>query len=279
MEIPDWEDAGPAIEYPAGFEVSDRKRKRKAHLKREKELRQLIAGTVELSEAQGAKSSTTDRTERKGKKAKLDSSKHSTAADSFTLLESDPALFKEYHKGFQEQVKHWPVQPLDAAVAWVTKLPEAARVADFGCGEAQLATRVGQAVVSLDLVAQAPHVLACDMAHTPLETESVDAVVFCLALMGTDYGAFIAEAARVLKRKGRLWIAEVRSRFADERGQEDYAPFQAALRGAGFAVTAQDTANKMFVTFEAKKGGKALSGDQLRDIAWPTLKACQYKRR
>lgn len=38
---------------------------------------------------------------------------------------------------------------------------------------------------------------------------SVDVAVFCLALMGTDYPAFLAEAHRVLKPSGRLWIAEV----------------------------------------------------------------------
>lgn len=34
-------------------------------------------------------------------------------------------------------------------------------------------------------------VTACNMAHTPLADGSVDAAVFCLALMGTDYGAFL----------------------------------------------------------------------------------------
>jgi ubiquinone/menaquinone biosynthesis C-methylase UbiE len=48
------------------------------------------------------------------------------------------------------------------------------------------------------------------MADTPLGTGSCDAAVFSLALMGLDYGAFLVEAARVLKQNGWLWIAEVR---------------------------------------------------------------------
>lgn len=105
----------------------------------------------------------------------------------------------------------------------------------------------------------------------------MDAVVFCLALMGTNYGSFITEAARVLRQKGRLWIAEVRSRFADDSGQDNYGPFLAALQASGFHVTAQDTSNKMFVTFEASKRSK--NSERAPNVSWPVLKACQYKRR
>eukprot|EP00882_Tetradesmus_deserticola_P030457 GHRQ01034206.1.p1 GENE.GHRQ01034206.1~~GHRQ01034206.1.p1 ORF type:complete len:136 (+),score=24.64 GHRQ01034206.1:31-408(+) len=66
-----------------------------------------------------------------------------------------------------------------------------------------------QTVHSLDLVATAPGAIACNMAATPLAAGSCDAAVFSLALMGLDYGAFLVEAARVLKQNGWLWIAEV----------------------------------------------------------------------
>lgn len=66
-----------------------------------------------------------------------------------------------------------------------------------------------QSVHSLDLVAAAPGVIACNMAQSPLAAGSCDAAVFSLALMGTDYGEFLLDAARVLKEGGWLWIAEV----------------------------------------------------------------------
>ncbi len=47
-------------------------------------------------------------------------------------------------------------------------------------------------------------------ARGPAGDASVDAAVFCLALMGTDYPAFLREARRVLRPGGRLWIAEAR---------------------------------------------------------------------
>lgn len=72
-------------------------------------------------------------------------------------------------------------------------------VADFGCGDAHLARSIPNKVHSFDLVAIAKEVTACNMAHTPLSTASVDVVVFCLSLMGTDQSAYLTEANRVLK--------------------------------------------------------------------------------
>jgi ribosomal RNA-processing protein 8 len=72
-------------------------------------------------------------------------------------------------------------------------------VADFGCGDARLARSIPNKVHSFDLVAVSREVTACNMAHTPLSSASVDIVVFCLSLMGTDLGAYLTEASRVLK--------------------------------------------------------------------------------
>lgn len=73
-------------------------------------------------------------------------------------------------------------------------------VADFGCGDAKLArTFPDNKIHSFDLVAVNQHVTAGDMAHTSLANGSVDIVVFCLSLMGTNLQSFIKEANRVLK--------------------------------------------------------------------------------
>jgi ribosomal RNA-processing protein 8 len=143
-----------------------------------------------------------------------------------------------------------------------------------------------QEVHSLDLVATAPGVIACNMARTPLAAASCDAAVFSLSLMGTDYGAFLAEAHRVLKPGGWLWIAEVRSRFAREGEQEDFRPFVEALRKLGFKLSKQDVSNRMFVTMLFRKkggggegGGGEGDGGGAAGIKWPPLRACVYKKR
>ena len=46
----------------------------------------------------------------------------------------------------------------------------------------------------------------------------MDAGVFCLSLMGTNFPEFLREANRVLKRDGKLFVAEVLSRFSDKNG-------------------------------------------------------------
>lgn len=109
---------------------------------------------------------------------------------------------------------------------------------------------------------------------------SVDAAIFCLALMGTDYSSFVAEACRVLRMGGLLWIAEVRSRFADsskaDQGSKDvFESFVAALKKLGLQVTKQDSSNTMFVVFEAKKVAERRNVT----VQWPELKPCMYKRR
>lgn len=77
--------------------------------------------------------------------------------------------------------------------------PKSHTVADMGCGEGVLSTKVSQTVRSFDLVSCAPHVEVCDMAHSPLLRGSVDVAVYCLALMGTQLTQYLVEANRVLK--------------------------------------------------------------------------------
>jgi ubiquinone/menaquinone biosynthesis C-methylase UbiE len=102
-------------------------------------------------------------------------------------------------------------------------------VADFGCGEARLSRTLSKVyssnvlVHSFDLAKpigeNAALVTPCDMAKVPLDSMTVDIAIFCLSLMGTNFGDFIREADRVLKSGGRLLIAEVKSRF--QRGSSN----------------------------------------------------------
>ncbi|KAK0643503.1 methyltransferase-domain-containing protein [Cercophora newfieldiana] len=176
------------------------------------------------------------------------------STDAFQLFEESPEMFTEYHEGFRRQVDVWPENPVDgyigdiearAKVRFPPKnvrhdfanpiasirllpLPRHTRsglctIADLGCGDAALATRLQPRfkklqidIKSFDLqTGGSPLVTRADIANLPLADGSVDVAVFCLALMGTNWTDFVEEAYRILRWKGELWIAEIKSRFTN----------------------------------------------------------------
>ncbi|KAK0162443.1 hypothetical protein PV327_006218 [Microctonus hyperodae] len=144
-------------------------------------------------------------------------------------------------------------------------------VADFGCGEARLSNSVEQNVTSLDLVAANDNVIACDMAHTPLLTNSCHVVVFCLSLMGSNLSDYLLEANRVLKKDGILKIAEIKSRF------ENVDEFMMSLKDYGFKSTWKDISHDLFYFMDFKKVSDV--DRQNKKIPTIILKSCLYKKR
>jgi ribosomal RNA-processing protein 8 len=236
-----------------------------------------------------------------------------TSAAAFKRFQDNPSLFDEYHDGFRHQVSQWPVNPVVILVKRIktlwerkmmsnsSKMRKKIVVADFGCGDANLAKQLFQihgkngecpfSVHSFDLVAKGPNadlITACDSAATPLASGTVDVGIFCLSLMGTNLSDFIREGHRVLKQDGKLFIAEVRSRFegsvgrmkgkehikADSSGQHDIDSFVLALDQLGFEVLQVDRSNKMFLLLDLKKNGK----NSRKEFQF-TAKPCIYKRR
>ena len=167
----------------------------------------------------------------------------------------------------------------------------------MGCGDARLAKSVNQTVYSFDLVSNSDEVIATDIAHVPLSDESVDIVVFCLSLMGTNIGDFILEASRILKPSGILKIVEVRSRF--EQDANGIKQFLKVVKRAGFNIqhsphdnpnhstssnsTDVQFKNTMFFMLECTKvAGTEGAGGSVRvrpeEVAY-TAKPCLYKKR
>ncbi|KAL0431624.1 UNVERIFIED_CONTAM: Ribosomal RNA-processing protein 8 [Sesamum radiatum] len=195
--------------------------------------------------------------------------------EALKYFKEDPSLFNVYHSGYQEQMSRWPEQPNDIIIKWIKDHSPSLVVADFGCGDARLAKSVKNKVFSFDLVSNDPSVIACDMSNTSLDSSSVDVAVFCLSLMGTNFPNYLQEANRVLKPNGWLLIAEVKSRFDPNTGGADPNKFVKATCELGFTSTSKDFSNKMFILFYFKKKEKQKS----KDIEWPELKPCLYKRR
>lgn len=199
-------------------------------------------------------------------------------------------------------------------------------VADMGCGEAKLAETIDKdeqknavlssssssssaiqrkRVYSFDLAnpSQNRYITPCDIAHVPLPIHSVDIVIFCLSLMGTNYWDFIREADRILRYGGKLLIAEVRSRFesggnndeddnthdpyttnnnhkdgSKKRKRDDYTVVTNVKQGIdtfvkaienlgthGYSLTRRDEKNTMFVLLFFRK-----KGDPTLNVSTPT---------
>ncbi|GMN42599.1 hypothetical protein TIFTF001_011802 [Ficus carica] len=198
--------------------------------------------------------------------------------EALDYFKEDPALFDMYHAGYQEQMSHWPELPVNIIMKWLKDHSPSLVVADFGCGDARLAKNVKNKVFSFDLVSHDPSVIACDMSNTPLDSESVDVAVFCLSLMGTNFPNYLQEAYRVLKPCGWLLIAEVKSRFDPNTGGADPNKFTKAVCDLGFSSVSKDFSNKMFILLYFKKKEDKVS-KRKKDVEWPELKPCLYKRR
>ncbi len=151
-------------------------------------------------------------------------------------LAGDPKEWEQYHHLYRDARKDWALVPYEEFVRWAEKRSGYA-IGDFGCGEALVAKSLsgGHTVHSFDHVAINSDVVACDMANVPLDDESLDVVLYCLSLMGTNLSDYLREAHRVLKLDGHLHIWEPTSRFGD------LGAFKVSLKELGFDLLREAT--------------------------------------
>ncbi|KAG8227177.1 hypothetical protein J437_LFUL008061 [Ladona fulva] len=195
---------------------------------------------------------------------------NSKSGDTSKYFLIEQGAFKAYHEGYKQQLNQWPVKPIDLIIKALKKKPAKLVIADFGCGDAQLSKALPNKVHSFDHVALNDRVTVCDMAKTPLSKGSVDIVVFCLSLMGSNLSDYIAEANRVMKMGGLMKIAEVESRF------EDVSKFLQLMGKFGFLCTCKDLSNDYFYLFDFRKEKNIKEGKILPSLE---LRACSYKKR
>jgi hypothetical protein len=146
-------------------------------------------------------------------------------------LQANPEEWAQYHTLYREARKDWAVVPYEEMIRWCQQRSGYV-IGDFGCGEAKLAEAVSDrhTVHSFDHVAANDNVVACDMAHVPLDDETLDVAIFSLSLMGANFIDYIREAYRTLKLDSQLHVFEATERFTDRNG------FAKALEGLGFAI-------------------------------------------
>jgi len=122
-------------------------------------------------------------------------------------LIKDPSEWYYYHSLYADRRKDWDEIPYIEIAIKIKERPEWI-VADMGCGENLLSKEVTNKVHAFDYVAIDKDVTACDMSSIPLQDNEIDAIVFSLSLMGSNYLDYIKEAFRVVKPYGNLFVCE-----------------------------------------------------------------------
>jgi len=122
-------------------------------------------------------------------------------------LLKDPSEWYYYHSLYADRRKDWDEIPYLEIAKKIKERPEWI-VADMGCGENLLSKEVSNKVHAFDYVAIDKNVTACDMSSIPLADQEIDAIIFCLSLMGSNYLDYIKEAFRVTKPYGNIFICE-----------------------------------------------------------------------
>lgn len=173
----------------------------------------------------------------------------------------------------------WPDPPLDEIIAYIRKRSGNLVIVDMGCGDARLARTLKSThpnISSFDFVALNEHVQVCDIAHTPMKSNSVDIVIFCLSLMGTNLTDFIHEAHRILRLRGTMKIVEIASRFENQPQK-----FVRKIEAMGFQCSKTNSMeekckapSKYFYTFDFVKTAETITSK-----ATVTLAPCLHKKR
>jgi superfamily II DNA or RNA helicase len=174
-------------------------------------------------------------------------------------LQANPEEWAHYHTLYQESRKYWAIIPYEEMIRWCQQRSGYV-IGDFGCGEAKLAEAVSDrhTVYSFDHVAINNNVVACDMAHVPLNDEELDVAIFSLSLMGSNFTDYLREAHRTLKLDGQLHIIEATSRF------RNIAEFHSDLENLGFAVISIQQIAQFTHIRSMKIEAKARKGSELR---------------
>lgn len=187
------------------------------------------------------------------------------------IFEEDQTAFSAYHEGFRRQISQWPLNPLDRIIKQIKKMPKDYVIVDMGCGDARLSKEVLQKVYSIDLVSEVEGVIKADMANVPIDSSSINVVVYCLSLMGTNLKDFLIEANRILKINGLIKLAEVSSRF------EKLNVFIDFVQKCGFELVSKDLNNELFYFMTFKKTHDVNTFN--KKINNYSLKPCLYKKR
>jgi hypothetical protein len=173
----------------------------------------------------------------------------SNSGTTFKRLQKNPEEHKKYHNVYRETRKDWEEIPYEVIAEKINKLNKPNHiVADFGCGDNLLKTKILNNVLSFDMGKTDENddsVIICDVTNLPIEDNSIHIGVFALSLMGKNNREMIKEAKRVIINGGKLFIAEPNIRWED-KGEAGIDEVKNILEAEGFEVIGEIDERKQF---------------------------------
>ena len=158
-----------------------------------------------------------------------------------------PAAWHAYHALSEKNEESFPTDEIPCNVI-IRKLAElrtrrAKSVVDLGCGKAWIARHFLDdprfAFTNFDHVACNALVTKCDISLLPLDDDSTEIAILCLAMWGSNCASYVGEAYRVLETHGLLYVVEPTRRWLDESCGDGGVPthrLRALLETCGFKI-------------------------------------------
>jgi ubiquinone/menaquinone biosynthesis C-methylase UbiE len=143
------------------------------------------------------------------------------------LFKNKPNLWNEYHNELQKSENLFNADsqeqiPYKRIIRYLNniKLRRNINIADLGCGM----NRIYEALknndkftfYSYDHVPKNDKVIQADISKLPLEDNTMDIVILCLAMWGSNCHNYLDEVNRVLDYRGELLIIEPTNRWIDK---------------------------------------------------------------
>jgi hypothetical protein len=147
-----------------------------------------------------------------------------TSKNLHTEFQSNRQLWSEYHSLVEENEKTFEKEdiPRNVIIGELNKIKtkRTIEVVDLGCGKAQIALHYqydnrfhfnNYDHISIDNNI----VIEQDISSLPLEDNSVEIAILCLAMWGSNCEEYVAESNRVLETSGQLYIIEPTKRWTN----------------------------------------------------------------
>jgi superfamily II DNA or RNA helicase len=136
-------------------------------------------------------------------------------------FQETPELWRHYHAISEENEKSFPEEsiPRNRIIQELTqiKTKRTRSVVDMGCGRAHIADHFANdtrfSFINYDHISCKENILVQDISRTPLEDDSIEICILCLAMWGSNCHDYVREAHRILESGGKLYIMEATKRW------------------------------------------------------------------